>query len=188
MCVKKLVILTGFHKYKTIIKSLTNLEIEITDMMKRQQHITKLQSELIQEKKLIHCKLDEAIAKYCYLKKSKYEILPQVVTPNIPSHMKSRKLDNILNTIQYTVPMTPPNTLYKATLHNIITKTPLSTTPRSKFPTISKQEVIYNFHNEIDDAELLKVDLTNCANYEKQTQCNRTYVILMYQAMFSITE
>ena len=32
---RKLVILTGFHKYKTIIKSLTSLEIEITDMMKR---------------------------------------------------------------------------------------------------------------------------------------------------------
>ena len=158
MCVKKLVILTGFHKYKTIIKSLTSLEIEITDMMKRQQHITKLQSELIQERKLIDHKLDEAIAKHCYLEKSKYEILPQVVIPNIPSHTKSRKLDNIMNTIQHTVPMTPPNTPSKATLQNIITKTPLSTTPRSKFLIISKQEVIYNFHNEIDDAELVKVD------------------------------
>ena len=127
-------------------------------MMKRQQHITKLQSELIQEKKLIDCKLDEAIAKDCYLKKSKYEILPQVVIPNIPSHMKYRKLDNIRNTIQHTVPMTPPNTPSKATLHNIITKTPVSTTPRSNFARISKQEVIYNFHNEIDDAELVKVD------------------------------
>ena len=50
MCAKKLVILTGFHKYKTIVKSLTSLEIETTVMMKRQQHITKLQSELFQEK------------------------------------------------------------------------------------------------------------------------------------------
>ena len=157
-CAKKLVILKGFKKYKTIVKSLTSLEIEITDMMKRYQHITKLQSELIQEKKLIDHKLDEAIAKYCYLEKSKYELLPQVVIPKIPSHMKSRKLDNIPNTIQHTVPMTPPNTPSKATLHNIITKTPVSTTPRSKFPRISKQEVMYNFHNEIDDAELLKVN------------------------------
>ena len=86
-------------------------------MMKRRQHITKLQSELIQEKKLIDHKLDEAIAKHCYLEKSKYDILPQVVIPNIPSHMKSKKLDNIPNTIQHTVPMTPPNTLSKATLH-----------------------------------------------------------------------
>ena len=42
-------------------------------MMKRQQHITKLQSELIKEKKLIDHRLDEAIAKHCYLEKSKYE-------------------------------------------------------------------------------------------------------------------
>ena len=127
-------------------------------MMKRQQHITKLQSELIQEKKLIDHRLDEAIVKHCYLEKSKYEILPHVVIPNNPSHMKCKKLDNIPNTIQHTLPMTPPTTPSKATLHNIITKTPVSTTPRSKFPRISKQEVIYNFHNEIDDTELLKVD------------------------------
>ena len=127
-------------------------------MMKKQKHITKLQSKLIQEKKLIDHRLDEAIAKHCYLEKSKYEILPHVVIPNIPSHMKCKKPDNILNTIQHTVPMTPPTTQSKATLHNIITKTPLSTTPRSKFPRISKQKVIYNFHNEIDDTELLKVD------------------------------
>ena len=127
-------------------------------MMKRCQHITNLQSELIQEKKLIDCKLDKAIAKHCYLKKSKYELLPQVVIPNISSHMKSRKLDNIPNTIQHTVPMTPSNTPSKETLHNIITKTPVSRTPRSKFQRISKQEVMYNFHNETDDAELLKVD------------------------------
>ena len=69
-----------------------------------------------------------------------------------------KKLHNILNTIQHTLLMTPPTTLSKATLHNIITKTPVSTTPRSKFPRISKQEVIYNFHNEIDDTELLKAD------------------------------
>ena len=121
-------------------------------MMKRHQHITKLQSELIQEKKLIDCKLDEAISKHCYLEKSKYELLPQVVIPKIPSHMKSRKLDNIPNTIQHTVPMTPPNTPSKATLHNIITETPVSTTLKSNFQRISKQVVMYNFHNEIDDA------------------------------------
>ena len=68
-------------------------------MMKRHHHITNLQSELIQEKKLIDHKLDDAIGKHCYLDKSKYVLLPQVVIPNIPSHMKSRKLDNIPNTI-----------------------------------------------------------------------------------------
>ena len=37
-----------------IVKGLTSVEIEITELMKRDQHITKLQSELIK---------DEAIAK-----------------------------------------------------------------------------------------------------------------------------
>ena len=127
-------------------------------MMKRHQHITKLQSELIQEKKLIDHKLDEAIAKHCYLKKSKYELLPEVAIPKIPSRMKSRKLENIPYTIQHTVPMTPPNTPSKATLYNRITKTPVSSTPKSNFQRISKQVDMYNFHNEIDDAGLLKVD------------------------------
>ena len=52
-----------------IVKSLTSVEIEITELMKRHQHITKLKSELIKEKKLIDLKLDEAIAKQCYLEK-----------------------------------------------------------------------------------------------------------------------
>ena len=54
-----------------IVKSLTNVEIEITELMKSCQHITKLQSELIKEKKLIDLKLDEAIAEQCYLGKKK---------------------------------------------------------------------------------------------------------------------
>ena len=61
--------LTGFNQYKTIVKSLTSVEIEITELMKRHQHITKLQSELIKEKMSIDLKLDEAIAKQCYLEK-----------------------------------------------------------------------------------------------------------------------
>ena len=39
------------------------------ELMKRHQYITKLQSELIKEKKLIDLKLDDAIAKQCYLEK-----------------------------------------------------------------------------------------------------------------------
>ena len=130
----------------------------MTEMMKRQQDITKLQSQLIQEKKLIDRRLDEAIVKHCYLEKSKYEILPHIVIPNIPSHMTYNKPHNSPSTIQHTIPITPPTTQSKATQPNIITKTPFSTTQRSKFPRIRKQEVIYNFHNEIDDAELLKVN------------------------------
>ena len=102
-----------------IIKSLTSLEIEITEMMKRHQHITKLKNELIQEKKLIDVKLDEAIAKHCYLEKTKYELLPQVVIPKIPSHVKFTKVDKTPNTTLHTVPITPPNTLSKHIIHNI---------------------------------------------------------------------
>ena len=128
-----------------IVKSLTSLEIEITEMMKRHQHITKLQSELIQEKKFIDLKLDEAIAKHCYLKKTKYELLPQVVIPKIPSHVKFTKLDKTPNTTLHTVPITPPNTPSKATLHNIISKRPVSNTQQANFKRIRKDIVLYNF-------------------------------------------
>ena len=57
-----------------IAKSLTSVEIEITELVKRHQHITKLQSELVKEKKLIDLKLDEAIAKQCYLEEKKQNI------------------------------------------------------------------------------------------------------------------
>ena len=57
-------------------------------MMKRHQHITKLQIEHIQEKTLFDLKLDEVIAKNCYLEKTKYQLLPQVVIPTIASHVK----------------------------------------------------------------------------------------------------
>ena len=61
-------------------------------MRKRHQHITKLQSELIKEKKLIDLKLDEPIAKHCYLEKPKYEFLPKVVIPPIASNLKFTKV------------------------------------------------------------------------------------------------
>ena len=96
-------------------------------MMKRHQYITKLQSELIQGKKFIDLKLDEAIAKHCYLEKTKYELLPQVVIPKIPYHMKITKLDKIPNTTVHTIPITPPNTPSKATLQQIINKNLLVT-------------------------------------------------------------
>ena len=57
-----------------IVKSLTSVEIESAELMKRHHHITKLQSELIKEKKLIDLKLDEAIAKQCYLEKNKISV------------------------------------------------------------------------------------------------------------------
>ena len=53
---------------------MTSVDIEITELMKRHQHIMKLQSELIKEKKFIDLKLDEAIAKQCYLEKNKISV------------------------------------------------------------------------------------------------------------------
>ena len=57
-----------------IVKSLTSVEIEITELMKRHHYITKLQGELIKEKQSIELKLDEAIAKQCYLEKNKISV------------------------------------------------------------------------------------------------------------------
>ena len=109
-----------------MVKSLTSVGIKITEMMKRHQNITKLQSEFIQEKMLIDLKLDEAIARHCYLKKTKYELLPKVVIPTIASNVKLTRVDIIPNTTLYTTPVTPLNTPSKPIMHNILTKRPLS--------------------------------------------------------------
>ena len=129
--------------------------------MKRRQHITKLQSELIKEKKSIDLKLDEAIAKQCYLEKSKYQLLPEVVIPTITSHVKITKLDKTPNTTTYTTPMTPPSTPSKAVICNIQTKRPLSDTEKANMKRTRKNVVIYNFHDEIDDNQLLTAELNS---------------------------
>ena len=103
-------------------------------MMKRHQHITKLQSEIIKEKKLIDEKLDEATAKHCYLEKTKYVLLPQVVIPKIPHDMKFTKPDKNPNTTIHTIPITPPNT------------------------PITRNTFLYNFNEEIDDTTILSAD------------------------------
>ena len=79
-------------------------------MMKRHQYITRLQSKLIPEKKFIDLKLDEAIAKQCYLEKTKYQLLPQAVIPTIAYHMKLTTIDKTPDTTLHTTPITPPNT------------------------------------------------------------------------------
>ena len=127
--------------------------------MKRCQYITKLQSELIQEKRFIDWKLDEVVAKYCYLKKkTKYELLPQVVMPKIPYHLKFTKPDKTPNTTLHTIPITPPNIPSKATLQHIINKRPVSNTQQAHFKRIRKDTFLYNFNEEIDDAQLLSAD------------------------------
>ena len=144
-----------------IVKSLTSVEIEITELMKRHQHITKLQSELIKEKKSIDLKLDEAIAKQCYLEKTKYQLLPEVVIPMIASNVKITKFDKTPNTTLYTTPVTPPSTPSKPVICNILTKRPLSDTEKANMKRIWKNVVMYNFHDEIDDSQLLTAELNS---------------------------
>ena len=144
-----------------IVKSLTSVEIEITEFMKRHQHITKLQNELIQEKKLTDLKLDEAIAKQCYLEKTKYQLLPKVVTPMTASNVKITKADKTPNTTLYTTPVTPPNTPSKPVICNILSKRPLSDTEKVNMKRIQKDVVTYNFHDEIDDSQLLTAELNS---------------------------
>ena len=129
--------------------------------MKRHQHIMKLQSELIKEKKFIDLKLDEAIGKQCYLEKTKYQLLPKVVIPTISSHVKITTVDKTPKPTLYTTPVTPPNTPSKPVLHNILSKRPLSDTERGIMKKILKDVVIYNFHDEIDDSQHLASELNS---------------------------
>ena len=129
--------------------------------MKRHQHITKLQSELIQEKKLIDLKLGEAIAKHCYIEKTKYQLLPQVVIPTIPSNVKLTTVDKTQNITLYTAPVTPPNTPSKPIIHNIVIKRPLSDTEKANVKRIWKDVAAFNFHDEIDDSQLLTAELNS---------------------------
>ena len=129
--------------------------------MKRHQYITKLQSELIKEKKSIDLKLDEAIAKQCYLEKTKYQLLSEVVIPTMTSDVKITKFDKTPNTTLYTTPVTPPSTPSKPVTCNIQTKRPLSDAEKANMKKIWKNVVIYNFHDEIDDSQLLTAKLNS---------------------------
>ena len=130
-------------------------------MMKRCQHVTKLQSELIKQKKLIDLKLDKAIVKHCYLEKTKYELLPKVVIPTIASNVKFTKVDKTPNTTLYTTPVTPPNTPSKPMICNTLSKRPLTDTEKASVKRIQKDVVCFNFHDEIDDSELLMAELNS---------------------------
>ena len=51
-------IITGFNEYIMIEKTLTSLNSDNIKLLQRQKEITRLQSELITEKKMIDAKLD----------------------------------------------------------------------------------------------------------------------------------
>ena len=112
--------------------------------MKRHQHITKLQSELIKEKKLIDLKLDKAIASNAILKKEpKYQLLPKVVIPMIASNVKITKVDKTPNTTLNTTPVTPPNTPSQPVICNTLSKRPLSDTEKANLKRIQKDVTIF---------------------------------------------
>ena len=110
-------------------------------------------------KKLIDLKLDEAVAKHCYLEKTKYPLLPQVVIPTIASHVKLTITDKTPNTTLHTTPITSPNTPSKPIMCNILTKRPVNDTEKGNVKRILKDIVAFNLHDEIDDSQCLTAEL-----------------------------
>ena len=107
---------------------------------------------------MIDLKLDQDIAKHCYLEKTKYELLPKVVIPTIEANVNFTKVDKTPNTTLYTTSFTPPNTPSKPVIHNILSKRCVSDTEKAIMKRIWKDVVIFNFHDKIDDSELLKAE------------------------------
>ena len=70
------VIIVDIKEYKTLVKKLAAIDLEIMDLVKRHQEITSLQSKLIKEQKDIDMKLDKKIVTKCTLEKAKFAILP----------------------------------------------------------------------------------------------------------------
>ena len=75
--------------------------------------------------------------------------------PTIASNVQITKVDKTPNTTLYTTPVTPPNTPSKPIIHNTLSKRPLSDTEKANMKKIWKDVVTYNFHDEIDDSQLL---------------------------------
>ena len=109
---------------------------------------------------MIDLKLDEAIAKQCYHENTKYQLLPEVVIPMVSSNVKISKVDKTPNTTLYTAPVTPPSTPSKPVICNILSKRPLSDTEKANMKRIQK-DVTYNFHDKIDDSQLLTAEINS---------------------------
>ena len=75
--------------------------------------------------------------------------------------MKITKVDKTPNTTLYTTPVTPPNTPLKPIIHNILSKRPLCDTEKANHKRIWKDVVTFNFHDEIDDSQLLTAELNS---------------------------
>ena len=77
----------------------------------------------------------------------------------VASDVKITKFDKTPNTTLYTTPVTPPSTPSKPVICNILTKRALSDTEKANMKRIWKNVVKYNFHEEIDDSQLLAAEL-----------------------------
>ena len=73
-------------------------------------------------------------------------------------NVKITKFDKTPNTTLYTNPLTPPSTPSKPVICNIQTKRPFTDTEKANMKRIQKNVVIYNFHDEIDDSQLLTAE------------------------------
>ena len=71
----------GIKEYKTLVKKLAAIDLEIMYLVKRCQQITNFQSKLIKEQKYIDMKLDKKIVMKCSLEKAKVAILPSIHIP-----------------------------------------------------------------------------------------------------------
>ena len=95
------------------------------------------------------------------MKKTKYQLLPKVVIPTIASNVRITKVDKTPDTTLYTNSVTPANTPSKPIMHNILSKRPLSDTEKANIKRIWKDVVTFNFHDEIDDSQLLASELNS---------------------------
>ena len=69
--------------------------------------------------------------------------------------MKITRVGKTSKPTLYTTPVTPPNTSLIPVIHNILSKRPLSDTEKVNMKKVQKNVVFYNFHDEIDDSQLL---------------------------------
>ena len=81
--------------------------------------------------------------------------------PTIASNVQITKVDKTPNTTLYTTPVTPPNTPSKPIICNILSKRHLSDTEKANLKRIWKDVVIFNFHDEIDDNQVLTAEVNS---------------------------
>ena len=79
----------------------------------------------------------------------------------IASNVNFTKVDKTPTTTLYTTPVTSHNTPSKPIICNILSKGPLSDTEKANVKRIWKDVICFNFHDEIDDSELLKAKLNS---------------------------